>query len=90
MMHAVVWKHRIDIFGAQALPKDKWDPLLNELKAEHVPSATPPGKRAAVVGGPGGQTDAFVYRTADMADEEVIRILDKYGITAKIGAEKVD
>ncbi|GEM_PF-4388962 len=86
-MHAIVSRNRIDILGAQSLPKGKWEPLLDELKAEHVPSATPAGKRHAISMTPSGRTDAFIYRTADMADEEIIRILGKYGIPAGVGSE---
>ena len=88
-MDAFVWPHRIDILGANSLAQQQWEPLLNELKAEHVPSATPVGKRMAVVLGPDGRTDAFVYRTAPMPDDEVVCILAKYGIVARIGVEKV-
>jgi hypothetical protein len=86
-MHATIWQNRIDILGAESLPKEKWVPLLDELKAEHVPSATPVGKRMAIFATPSGRTDAFIYRTTDMADEEIIRILGKYGIPAGVGSE---
>lgn len=85
-MDATVWPTRIDILGA-ALPKEVWDPLLDELKVEHVPSLTPTGKRLSVVVGPTGRVDAFIYRTHPMTDEGVVRILKKYGITATIGSE---
>lgn len=88
-MHAIIWKHRIDIFGAQSLSSEMWGPLLDDLKAEHV-SGTPPGKRVTVVGGPRGGTDAFVYRTDNMADEEVVSIFKRYGIPAEVGSEKAD
>lgn len=86
-MHATIWPHRIDILGTNSFAKDAWEPLLNDLKAEHVPSATPIGKRMAVTIGPNGRVDAFVYRTTPMPDEEVIRILAKHGIPATIGVE---
>jgi hypothetical protein len=60
---------------------------LDELKAEHVPSLTPTGKRLSVVLNPSGRLDAFIYRTAAMPDEEAIRILGKYGISASVGSE---
>jgi hypothetical protein len=62
---------------------------LDELKAKHVPSFTPTGKRMTVVLSPSGRLDAFIYRTVDMADEEAIRILGKYGIQATVGSENV-
>jgi hypothetical protein len=86
-MHATIWQDRIGILGAESLPKEKWEPLLDELKAEHVPSGTPAGKRHAIFLTPTGRTDAFVYRTTDMADEEIIRILGKYGIPASVSSE---
>lgn len=86
-MRAIVWRHRIDILSSESLPKEKWEPLLNDLKAEHVPSATPSGERVAIVSGHDG-VDAFVYRTADMADDEIVRILDRYGIPASFGFEE--
>ncbi len=86
-MRAVIWKHRIDILRADQLPNEKWDGLLDELKAEHVPSATPIGKRLAVVGVSAGGTVAFIYRTSDMPDEQVVEILRKHGIPASIGSE---
>jgi hypothetical protein len=86
-MHAIIRRVRIDIFGVESLPRERWEPLLDELKAEHVPSATPAGKRHAIFPTASGRTDAFVYRTTDMADEEIIRILEKYGIPASVGSE---
>jgi hypothetical protein len=88
VMHATFWKHRIDIFDAGSLPKQAWEPLLDELKAEHVPSATPIGKRMAVASGSSeGIYTAFIYRTMAIPDEELARILDKYGIPASVGSE---
>jgi hypothetical protein len=86
-MEAVITQRRIDILEANSLPKDSWELLLDELRAEHVPSATPTGKRMAVVGNPKGGMDAFIFRTASMSDEEVIRILGKYGISARVSSE---
>jgi hypothetical protein len=61
--------------------------MLDELKAEHVPSATPVGKRMAVAPGLGiGMYTAFIYRTTAVQDEELVRILEKYGIPASVGS----
>jgi hypothetical protein len=84
-MEANIWPHRIDILGAN-LPKEAWEPLLNELRAEHVPSLTPTGKRLSVFVSPKGRVDAVIYRTAPMPDEEIARILEKRGIPASICA----
>lgn len=86
-MEASVSQNRIDILGA-ALPKEKWESLLDELKAEHVRGQTPFGKRMSVVVSRSGRIDALIYRTAIMADKEVIRILGKYGISATMNAPK--
>jgi hypothetical protein len=85
-MHATVWPGRIDIVGAGGFPEDSWKPMLDELKAEHVPGQTPTGKRLTVVVNPSGGVDAFVCRTAPMSDEEVIRVLRKYGVEATISS----
>jgi hypothetical protein len=85
-MDAIVWPTRIDIHGA-SLPKNSWDLLLVELKAEHVPPLTPTGKRLSVVVGPTGRVDAFIYRTKPMTDDEVLAVLNRHGIFAAIGSE---
>jgi hypothetical protein len=87
-MEASVSQNRIDILGAE-LPKEKWESLLNELKAEHVRGHTPFGKRMSVVVGPSGHIHALIYRTTTMPDKEVIRILGKYGILATMVPEVV-
>lgn len=89
-MHAIVRPNRIDILGASALSKDAWDPMLDELKAMHVPSLTPVGKRMSASVSPSGRMDAFIYRTSSMPDAEVVRILGKYGIQANVSSEEVE
>jgi len=86
-MRATIWPDRIDILGADSLPRQKWEPLLHELKVVHVPSVTAVGKRMAVTVGRRGRTDASVYRSTPIPDDEVIRILAKYSITASTGVE---
>ncbi len=83
-MHAIVRPTRIDIEGANAVETESWQPMLDELKAEHVPGLTPNGKRMTVAVAPGGRMDGFIYRTTSMADQDVIRILQKYGIEANV------
>ncbi len=87
-MHAVVWPNCIDIFGAGALSQETWERLLDELKAEHVPSLTPTGTRMSVGQTAKGQTNVTVYRTAAMLGQEIIRILERYGIEARVGSGK--
>ncbi|HEY4776614.1 MAG TPA: hypothetical protein VIH56_03060 [Candidatus Acidoferrales bacterium] len=85
-MYAIVRPTRIDIEGANGVAKDSWEPLLDELKAEHMPGLMQTGKRIAVAVGPTGRMDAFIYRTG-LTDEETLRILKKYGIDASTEAE---
>jgi hypothetical protein len=85
-MHAIVRPARIDIEGSDGIAKETWEPLLNDLKAVHMPGLTPPGKRLMVAGNPGGRVDAFIYRTGQ-PDEDVIRVLEKYGIDAHTEAD---
>jgi hypothetical protein len=81
-MHAVITKDRIDIYRANEFPNNKWESLLKELKAEHVPTAMPQGKIMQVVSDGGGMT-AFIYRTNDLRDDEIVKILQKYGISTR-------
>jgi hypothetical protein len=85
-MHAIVRPARIDIEGSDGIAKETWEPLLNDLKAVDMPGLTPIGKRHMVAGNPGGRVDAFIYRTG-RADEDVIRVLEKYGIEAYTEAD---
>jgi hypothetical protein len=85
-MHAIVRPARIDIEGSNGIAKETWEPLLNDLKAIHMPGLTPTGKRLMVAVGPTGRIDAFIYRTG-LPDEEVIRVLEKYGIDAYTEAD---
>jgi hypothetical protein len=47
-MHAIVRASRIDIEGSDGIAKETWEPLLDDLKAVHMPSLTPRGKRLMV------------------------------------------
>ena len=91
-MHADIWPDRIDlhidISEANSLPQKAWDPLLNDLKAEPVPSLTPGGERKAVIGELNRRIHVIVYRTAAMSDEEISRVLAKYRIRASVRSEK--
>ena len=85
-MHAIIRDIRIEILRPERLPKEQWEPLLDELGAE--PSAgTPAGKRHAIFPDQSGEMRAYIYRTTDMADEEIVRILGKYGIPATVGSK---
>jgi hypothetical protein len=79
-MEAIVEPTRIILQGTSSLPKQDWECLLDDLKAEHVPQFTPTGKRMAVFVSPTGRIDALIYRTTEMPDDEVVRILAKHNI----------
>jgi hypothetical protein len=84
-MQAIVRERRIDISGKNELAPSSWEAMLDELKAEHVSGQTPIGERMLVA-----ENDIFVFRIndlLDMADAEVVRILEKYGIEANTKAE---
>lgn len=51
---------RIGILDAN-LSEDAWESLLDELKAERVPSRRQTAKKVSVVVGPNGRIDAFIY-----------------------------
>ena len=85
-MHAIVRPTRIDIEGATGLAQESWEPMLDELKAVHMPGLTQTGRRMMGVVGPSGRMDAFIYRTG-MTDAEVFRVLEKYGIEAYTEAD---
>jgi hypothetical protein len=85
-MHAIVRPTRIDIEGSGGIAKDLWEPLLDDLKAVHMPGLTPTGKRLMVAVGPTGRIDAFIYRTG-LSDEDVICVLEKHGIDAHTEAD---
>jgi len=87
-MDATVWHDRIDIFGAGTLRKETWERLLDELKAELVPSFRLTGKRMFVDESAKGRTNAIVYRTGAIPDQKIIRILARYGIDASVGPEE--
>jgi hypothetical protein len=85
-MHAIIRDVRIEIVGPERLPKGQWEPLLDELGAR--PSAgTPAEKRHAIFPDQSGEMRAYIYRTTDMADEEIVRILAKYGIPATVASK---
>ena len=86
-MQAVIRPRRIDFLGASQLTKEEWESLLDELKAVEVPSLTPTGKRMLVILNPDGRIDSFVYRTSQIPDKDIFRILAKYGIPASVEPE---
>jgi hypothetical protein len=85
-MHAIIRPSRIDIEGAGSVPNELWEPLLDDLKALHMPGLVPNGKRMMVATGPSGRVDAFIYRTGQ-TDVDVVRVLGKYGIEAHTEVE---
>jgi hypothetical protein len=81
-MQAVVRRNRIDISGVNILPPSSWDTMLDELRSEYIPGQTPFGKRMLVLA-----NGVFIFRINalfKMADTDIVRILDKYGIAATV------
>jgi hypothetical protein len=87
LMHAIVRPTRIDIEGANAVEAEVWQPMLDELKAEHVPGQTPSGERMLVF-----SRGIIIFRInelLDMPDGEVVKILGKHGIEAHVEGDLV-
>jgi hypothetical protein len=81
-MRAIVRRNRIDISGVNSLPPSSWEAMLNELRSEYIPGQTPFGKRMLVLA-----NGVFIFRINtlfDMADNDIVRILEKYGIAATV------
>lgn len=58
-----------------------WESLLDELKAHHVPSLHPTGKRMSVDVSAGGKVRAVVHFTpSTVGIDEAIKILEKRGV----------
>jgi hypothetical protein len=86
-MHAIIRPDRIDISGSHALPTQSWEPMLDELKARHVPGRTEIGKRVLHVG-----NLAFIFKDGEMFEmtaSDVVQILHKYGIEAHLEGDLV-
>lgn len=84
-MEAHIHPDRIDLLGVH-LPAEGWEQLLDELKAEYVRSRTAKGKRMWTSVSPTGRIDSFIYRSTRMPDAEIVVILAKHGIPARIAA----
>jgi len=62
-------------------PTAWWESLLDELRAHHVPSLHPTGKRMSVDVGASGGIRAVVHFTPSMVGlDEAIKILERRGV----------
>ena len=80
-MKIIVCHDRIDITEIPLNHRIKWEPVLDELRAMHLPGLYQEGKRMGV-SVVDGQVHAYIYRTDKTPPEEEIRkILQKHGIS---------
>jgi hypothetical protein len=72
---------RIDISDIPLHNTIEWDPILEELAAEPLPSMLQKGRHMAVNFLPNGKLHAYIYRTDKTpSDAKVREILKRYGI----------
>ena len=80
-MYAILFPTRIDLCGGNCLPDEKFQLLLNDLKAEYVPGLMQNGRRSSTAVDNDGHMTTFVQRTPGMTDSEITDILSKHGIS---------
>ena len=79
-MKITIHPDRIDITEIPLHDGIEWNPILDELKAEHLPGFYQAEKRMGV-SGVAGQTHVYIYRTDKTPPEPEIRaILKRHGI----------
>ena len=79
-MKVTIHNERIDITELPLGNRIQWNPLLDELKSEHIPMLYQNGKRMGrnIVN---GRLHAYIYRTDKTpADSEILEILNRHGI----------
>lgn len=80
-MEVTIHDERIDITEIPLFPKINWEPVLDDLKAEHLPGLYQQGRRMGV-NIVDGKTHAYIYRTAKTpAEAEILAILARHGIS---------
>jgi len=82
-MHASIRHNEIQILDVEPLPKEVWDSLLDELKAERA-SWMQRGERVSILQDKNGRANASIWRNPSLSGEEIISILGKYGIEASV------
>ena len=71
----------IDVSEIPMYPPIEWEPILNELKAEHIPGLYQQGKRMGV-SIVNGTICAYIYLTDKTPPEsEILEILKRHGVT---------
>ncbi len=79
-MKITIHDERIDITELPLGNRIQWNPILDELKSEHVPGLYQHGKRMGmnIVN---GRLHAYIYRTGKIPPEaEILEILQRHGI----------
>jgi hypothetical protein len=80
-MYAIVYSARIDLYLGNTLSEERLELLLDDLKAEHVPSLMPHGRRSVTAVDSAGRMITFVQRTSNLTDSEIADILNRQGIS---------
>jgi hypothetical protein len=79
-MKVTIHNERIDITELPLGNRIRWNPLLDELRSEHIPMLYQNGKRMGmnIVN---GRLHAYIYRTDKTpTDSEILEILNRHGI----------
>jgi hypothetical protein len=72
----------IDVTEIPLYPPVVWEPILDELRAEHIPGVYQQGKRMGV-SIVNGKLRAYIYLTDKMPSEsEILEIFRRHGITS--------
>ena len=80
-MKVTIHNGMIDINEIPMYPPIKWEPILDELKAEHIPGLYQQGKRMGV-SIVNGKIRAYIYLTDKTPPEsEILEILNRHGIS---------
>ena len=70
----------IDVSEIPIYPPIKWEPILDELKAVHIPGLYQHGKRTGV-SIESGRLRAYIYLTGKTPPEpKILEILERHGI----------
>ena len=80
-MKITIHEERIDVAEIPVFPKIDWEPILTELKAEHLPGLYQQGKRMGV-NMIDGKIHAYIYRTDKTPPEaEILQVLKRHGVS---------
>lgn len=81
-MKVTIHDGMIDVSEIRMYPPIKWEPILDELKAEHIPGLYQQGKRMGV-SIVNDRIRAYIYLTdRTLPEPEILEILKRHGITS--------